>query len=259
MDVLHVKDKELRELLSNASGVINCIGIMNPKKLFDALHFYWPKRLATICGYSGVNNLIHLSAIGVDVAAGSAYAESKYKGEQAILSVFPKATILRPSVIFGFGDNFLGMFAKLAKIVPFIPLIGGGRTKMQPVFVGDVANAAVLSLQNEKYEGQVFCLGGSDILSLREIIEKIILTTESQAALLSLPFCISMLLARFLQILPKPLLTVDQVKLLKYDNVVVNGDKTLTDFNITPTSMQQMLPNLLQAYTTGGRWKNRNG
>jgi len=198
--------------------------------------------------------LIHISALGVTPSSKSAYASSKARGEQAVLSIFPRASILRPSVIFGPGDGFLGKFAKMASGSPFLPLIGGGKTRFQPVFVGDVADAVLAVMTNERYEGQVFALGGPNVLSFRDILQAIVKTTGHGVFLIPIPFFMASILGWILQQLPRPPLTADQVILLKSDNIVPANTKTFEDLAILPTSMLPMLPELLQGYVRGGRW-----
>jgi NADH dehydrogenase len=252
-------EKDLANLLMGVDGVINTVGILYPKRLFEALHVQWPKTLATACGHLGVEHLVHISALGVTPSSKSAYASSKARGEQAVLSIFPRASILRPSVIFGPGDGFLGKFANMASLLPFLPLIGGGKTRFQPVFVGDVAQAVMAVIASERHEGQVFSLGGPNVLSFRDILRDIVKTTGHEVAFIPVPFFMASLLGWIFQHLPKPMLTADQVILLKNDNIVPADTKTFEDLSILPTSMLPMLPELLQGYVRGGRWGAGHG
>lgn len=252
-------EKDLANLLTGVDGVINTVGILYPKRLFEALHVQWPKTLATACGHLGVEHLVHISALGVSPSSKSAYASSKARGEQAVLSIFPRASILRPSVIFGPGDGFLGKFANMASLLPFLPLIGGGKTRFQPVFVGDVAQAVIALISSEHHEGKVFSLGGPNVLSFRDILQAIVRTTGQNVAFLPIPFFVASLLGWIFQQLPKPMLTADQVILLKNDNIVPAGAQNLEDLDILPTSMLPMLPELLQGYVRGGRWGISHG
>jgi NADH dehydrogenase len=258
-DLFRASEESLNTLLSGADGVINTVGILSPKRLFDALHVQWPKKLATACGHLGVKHLVHISALGVTPSSKSLYASSKARGEQAVLSIFPRASILRPSVIFGPGDAFLGKFAKMASLFSVLPLIGGGKTRFQPVFVGDVAEAVITLIANERYEGQVFSLGGPNVLSFRDILRAIVKTTGRSVVFMPMPFFMASLLGWVLQKLPRPMLTADQVILLKTNNVVPEGVKTFKDLDILPTSMLPMLPELLQGYVRGGRWGMNHG
>jgi NADH dehydrogenase len=258
-DLFRSSKESLNTLLAGVDGVINTVGILYPKRLFDTLHVQWPKTLATACGHLGVEHLIHISALGVAPSSKSAYASSKARGEQAVLSIFPRASILRPSVIFGPGDGFLGKFANMASLLPFLPLIGGGKTRFQPVFVGDVAQAVMAVIASERHEGQVFSLGGPNVLSFRDILQAIIKTTGHDVFFMPVPFFMASILGWIMQQLPRPILTADQVILLKSDNVVAAETKTFVDLGILPTSMLPMLPELLQGYKRGGRWGSDQG
>ncbi|MFM7630854.1 MAG: complex I NDUFA9 subunit family protein [Alphaproteobacteria bacterium] len=253
-DLFRASEATLKTLLTDVDGVVNTVGILSPKRLFNALHVQWPKTFATACGHLGVKHLVHISALGVSPSSKSAYASSKARGEQGVLSIFPRASILRPSVIFGPGDGFLGKFAKMASFSPFLPLIGGGKTRFQPVFVGNVAAAVLAVIGKERCEGQVFSLGGPNILSFRDILRAIVKTTGQEVSFLPMPFFVASALGWVLQRLPNPPLTADQVVLLKSDNVVPAKTKTFEDLGILPTSMLPMLPDLLQGYVRGGRW-----
>lgn len=242
--------------VKNADYVVNCIGILfekGKKSKFQKAHVDVPAIIAKACADEKVKSFVHISALGCNIGT-SKYAKSKLEGETAVLSNFAKVTILRPSVIFGEDDNFFNMFAELARYMPFLPLIGGGETRFQPVYVGDVADAAVKALlvSGPKYKGRIYQLGGPDVVSFKDIYHKLFAYTARPRRLVNLPFCVAKFEAGFLSLLPKPLLTPDQVESLKTDNIVEESAVGFETFDITPTSMDVILPQYLERYCAGG-------
>ncbi len=195
---------------------------------------------------------MHVSAIGADPQSDSAYAATKGLGEQAMREAFAKAVILRPSIIFGPEDGFFNKFAELARFFPALPLIGGGRTRFQPVFVGDVAQAIVAALSRQ--DGRTYELGGPSTYSFKDLMQLILRQTGRSRALVPVPFALASLKAAFLQLLPNPLLTIDQVRLLKKDNVVSPSAAGLADLGITPTSVEAVIPTYLWRYRAKGEY-----
>ena len=183
--------------------------------------------------------------------AASVYARSKAEGEAAVREVFPDAVILRPSIVFGPEDDFFNRFAALARIAPVLPLIGGGNTRFQPVFAGDVAKAVVAGLTGEAKPGAPYELGGPEVLTLKEVMERVLTYTMRKRLLVPVPFWLAKLKGAFLQLLPKPLLTVDQVRLLETDNVVSEAAKragrTLEGLGIEPVAVAAVVPGLSRA------------
>lgn len=252
--------KSLRAVIDGSDYVVNCIGILSRKRRgdFQRLHTDLPGEIAKACADLGVDRLVHISALGVDKGR-SRYAKTKLAGETAIHDAFPKATILRPSVIFGPQDNFFNMFAGMAGVMPALPLIGGGKTKFQPVYVGDVADcvlrALTLSPANGKPEGKIYDLGGPEILSFKEIYKRMFDITGRKVALLPVPWLIARVQSMFLSLLPNPPLTPDQVTSLKTDSIIGNGTNVMEDLGITPTGMDLILPTYLNRYRAGGHGK----
>lgn len=241
-----INDHEhLERALTGSDVVVNLVGILFSKKSknFQSMHVSAPEFLGKICTKIGVQRLIHFSALGVDRASQtSEYAKTKFAGEKAILKNYPDVTIFRPSVVFGPGDNFISMFARMLKILPFMALFGGGHTKFQPIYAGDLAQAVVKAIE---FDGALVCgktieLGGSKQYSFKEIIELVLSATNLRRTLVSVPFSIAKIQALFLQLAPKPLLTMDQVELLKYDNILI-GNNGLSLFKVSPTSMESMI------------------
>lgn len=235
---------EIETIVSGSSVVINCLGILFEKgrfSSFSTVHKDYALWITKACAKHKIRRFIHISALGVDKAV-SKYALSKFAGEQAILSSFPRATILRPSVIFGPEDNFFNMFARIAKISPFLPLIGGGKTLFQPVYVGDVAKACVLALNDPHTTGHIYELGGPEILSFKQIMSRMLSYTHQHRLLLPIPWWIARIQALVLGIFPKPLLTNDQVTSLQTDNIVDPDQKNFSHLGLAPTPLDAILP-----------------
>jgi NADH dehydrogenase len=200
-----------------------------------------------------VKALVHISAVGADANSESKYARSKAEGEARLREAFPDAVILRPSIVFGPEDDFFNRFAALARLMPALPLIGGGHTKFQPVFVGDVAQAIVKSLDDASTRGRTYELGGPNVYSFRQILEFILRETGRKRLLLPLPFGLAKFQAFFLQMMPKPMLTPDQVTLLKKDNVAQGPG--LADLGIEPSSVEAEVPAYLWRFKPKGQYQ----
>lgn len=240
--------KSLNLALEGSTHVINLLGILFEKgtRTFDKMHVEVASNIAEFCIENNVKRLIHISALGVDRALTSKYAQTKLKAEQIVLSTFPTAIILRPSVIFGAEDNFLNLFNKLSKFLPILPLIGGGKTQFQPVYVADVAEVVTKCLveKTSKYHGHIYDLGGPQVMTLKEIYQFILTTSSRKRLLLPLPSELAKVKAFFFELMPKPLFTRDQVELLKYDNIV-SGQNGFNEFAIKPTSVASIAPKYL--------------
>jgi uncharacterized protein YbjT (DUF2867 family) len=248
----------LPALLAGNDTVINCVGILRESgsQSFDRLHHTAPARLARLAREAGVERFIHLSAIGADPRAASAYARTKAAGEQGVRDAFPTATILRPSIVFGPEDQFFNRFAALAMVSPALPLIGGGLTRFQPVYVGDVASAAVRCIDDPASAGRTYELGGAKVYTMRALMELLLEEIRRKRLLIDIPFGIASLQARLMAILPNAPLTADQVEMLKRDNVVSSGALTLATLGITPTAVEAILPTYLDRFRRGG-WYQR--
>ncbi len=247
----------VRAAVKGSDFVVNCIGILFEKKRrsFTRVHVDMAAMIAKACADEKIKRFVHISALGCDVSS-SKYGKSKLEGEKAVLANYPTATILRPSVIFGQDDNFFNMFAELARFTPILPLIGGGKTKFQPIYVGDVADVVVKAItsNSDKYLGRIYQLGGADIVTFKEIYEKLFEYTGRKRKLVFLPYWVAKIEAWFLSLLPKPLLTPDQVESLKSDNIVNKDALGLQSYDITPKSMDLILPQYLKNYKSGGRF-----
>src|ERR1700754_235993 len=250
--------------LRDSHAAINLVGILaeGGAQKFDAVQGAGAGAVARAASAVGAR-MVHVSAIGADENSASRYARSKAAGEQAVLAAVPAATILRPSVVFGPEDQFSNRFAALARISPFLPLIGGGATKMQPVYVGDVARAVADAVDGKTKEGAVYELGGPEVLTMREVMEIILATAERHRTLISLPFGLANLQATLLQFAPGALkLTPDQVALLRSDNVVSDAAKsaglTLEGLGITPDSLEGIAPQYLWRFRKMGQFQKKN-
>jgi NADH dehydrogenase len=240
--------------LAGNDALVNCVGILRERgaQTFELVHHTGPARLARFAREAGIDCFVHISAIGADSRSASAYARTKAAGEQAVRDAFPTVTILRPSVVFGPEDQFFNRFATMATISPVLPLIGGGETRFQPVYVGDVADAVVACLEDSATAGRIYELGGPKIYTFRELIELLLDEIGRKRWLVDLPFGLAALQARLMSILPNPPLTPDQVELLKSDNIVSSGAMNLTSLGISPTAAEVILPTYLDRFRRGG-------
>ncbi len=246
---------EIEDVIKGSYAVVNCLGILfegGKRSHFDHIHTELPKWMAKACAATGVARFVHISALGIDKSQ-SAYAITKLLGERAVQEFFPPATILRPSVIFGAEDNFFNMFARLAKILPFFPLIGGGKTRFQPVYVLDVAKSVVHALCDIPPRGsscgQIYELGGPEVLSFKQIYQRLFAYIGKTRALITMPWWLARTQAFFMAILPKPPLTNDQITSLQTDNIVAQDALGFNELGLTPTSMDSIVPNYLNYKT----------
>lgn len=244
--------------------VVNCVGILYQRRRHDFIrvHTDMPGMIAEACAREGVERFIHISALGVDKAA-SRYARTKHEGERKVLGAFPRATILRPSVVFGTEDGFFNMFACMARIFPALPLIGGGKTKFQPVYVADVAAAVVAvialpAIGNQTPQGKIYELGGPEIMTMRDIYARVFSWTGRARAMMPIPFWVAKIDAAFLQMIPpRPILTPDQVTSLRTDSVVSPEALGFEDLGISPTGADLIVPVYLERFRAGGRFAER--
>ena len=203
---------------------------------------------------AGAARLVQVSAIGADSASPSDYARSKAAGEAAVAAAFPGASIVRPSIVFGPEDGFFNRFAAMARVSPVLPLVGGGRTRFQPVYVGDVAEAIARIVDDSATAGRTYELGGPRVYSFRELLELMLAVVHRRRLLAPLPFWAASLQAAFLELLPVPPLTRDQVRLLQRDNVVAAGAPGLRELGIAPSAVELVIPTYLDVYRPGGRY-----
>ena len=242
---------EAERLLAGSDLAVSLIGILFERRGgdFERVQGRLPGEIGAAATKHGVTRLVHVSAIGADPNSPAVYGRTKAAGEAAVTAAFPTATILRPSIVFGPEDGFFNRFARMSQISPALPLIGGGRTRFQPVYVGDVADAVVAALTRADAAGRTYELGGPGVYSFRELLAYVLEVTGRRRLLLDLPFGIAALQARLLQFLPEPPLTPDQLELLKKDNVVAAGAPGLTDLGVTPTPLELIVPTYLKAFS----------
>ncbi|HMJ43616.1 MAG TPA: complex I NDUFA9 subunit family protein [Pseudolabrys sp.] len=247
----------------DAHVLINLVGILaeGGRQRFDRVHAYGAEQIALAANAHGAR-LVHVSALGADENSPAHYARSKAAAEKLILSAQPQSVIMRPSILFGPEDDFFNRFATLARMSPVLPLIGGGETKFQPVFVGDVATAIADAVDNKLRGGTIYELGGPEVKTFRELMQFVLATIERKRLLVPLPFFAAKLQAAILQFMPAPLtLTRDQVELLRVDNVVSDKakseDRTLPGIGIEPDSIEAIVPSYLWRFRRTGQFRNR--
>jgi uncharacterized protein YbjT (DUF2867 family) len=211
---------------------------------YTAIHELGARNIAMACNRLGIDRLVHIFGIGADVDSRSKYIRARGRGESAVQEAFPRAAILRPSVMFGSDDAFLNTLARIVRSTPVIPLIGGGHTKMQPIHVLDVAEAVCLSLSNSAASSMIYELGGPECLTLREIIERVLVRTGRRRLFVSIPFALVHPLAQLLEFLPRAPLTVAQVDLLARDNIASKHLPGIEDLGITPRRLADAIVEL---------------
>jgi NADH dehydrogenase len=252
--------KSVDQAVIGADHVINLVGILTEsgRQKFGSVHEFGARAVAEAARGVGAR-LTHVSALGADMQSASAYARTKARGEKAVRDTVPDATIFRPSIIFGPEDRFFNRFAAMTRYSPALPLIGGGETRFQPVYVADVAEAVALSVDGVAVAGSTYELGGPVVASFRQCLEEMLAVVERKRLLL--PWWVSKLAASFLGLLPKPLLTRDQLEQLRSDNVVSQGaeaeGRTLSGLGIEAQSMATILPSYLWRFRAAGQFQRR--
>ena len=259
----NVRDTEsTRAAIAGADAVVNCVGILNEdsRQTFNAVNCEAAARIARLSSEAGVGRLVHISALGADVESGSAYARSKAMGEADVLKNFPGATILRPSVLFGTEDRFFNLFGTMSRYCPVLPIVGA-ETRMQPVYVEDVAAAAEAAILGDA--AGIYELGGPDVETMRALMERLLRVVRRKRFIVNIPFGMARINAFFIELWHKftlgivPLvLTRDQVELLKVDNVVLGGARGLADLGVHPTGMDAVLDSYLYRFRPQGQYSD---
>jgi uncharacterized protein YbjT (DUF2867 family) len=246
----------------DADVVVNLVGILfeRGRQRFDAVQSAGAEAVAQAATAGGAR-VVHVSAIGADENSPSRYAQAKAEGERRVLGAAPDAVIVRPSIVFGPEDDFFNRFAALARLAPALPLPGGGHTRFQPVFAGDVAEAIATAVDGELKPGTIYELGGPDVRTFKELMEFVLATIQRRRLLVPVPFALLKLQAAVLQFLPKPPLTPDQVELLKRDTIVSEDarrdGRTLEGIGIIPESMAAIVPTYLWRFRKTGQFDAR--
>jgi NADH dehydrogenase len=248
--------------VAGADVVVNLVGILfeRGRQRFDSVQAEGPGRVARASTAVGAR-LVHVSALGASADSSSLYARTKAAGEQAVHAEAPGAVIFRPSIVFGPEDDFFNKFAAMARLAPMLPLVGGGHTRFQPVFVGDVAEAVARAIDGAAKPGTIYELGGPDVRTFRQLMEFVLATTERRRLLVPVPFAVAGFLGSFLQFMPTPLLTPDQVRMLETDNVVspdaAREKRTFEGLGIEPRAMSAIVPSYLWRFRKTGQFRSR--
>jgi uncharacterized protein YbjT (DUF2867 family) len=258
----------LARAVQGADAVVNSVGILMPsgKQTFEAIHTDGVRAMARAAREAGVKRFVHVSAIGADPKSKAVYAQTKAAGEAAVLEEFPSAVILRPSIVFGAEDQFFNRFAEMARMSPFLPLIDGGWTQFQPVFVGDVATAIAAAVEGHATPGTIYELGGPEVLKFRELLDRVQTYTDRKRFYLRLTPGIAKLQALLMSPLPNALrpITLDQVRLLAKDNVVsdaaIKDGRTIQALGVAaPTSVAAVVPGYLERFKPKGQYAHYRG
>ena len=255
-------DASVALAMQSADAVVNCVGVLNElgKNGFDTVQAEGAERIARLAAEQGIRRMVHVSAIGTDANSASAYSRTKAHGEAGVLKHMPDAVILRPSVIFGTEDQFFNRFAGMTRMGPFLPLVGA-ETKFQPVFVDDVAQAAVKGVLGQAEPG-VYELGGPEVKSFRALMQQMLDVIHRRRVIIGLPFFAARIMAGVLdivkfvsfQLFPNNILTRDQLKNLRHDNVVAEGAQSFADLGIVPTTLESVLPEYLWKFRPSGQY-----
>jgi NADH dehydrogenase len=255
-------DASVRAVIRGTDAVVNCVGILNRsgKNTFDSVQAEGAGRIARIAAEEGVGHLVHVSAIGADTGSDSAYSRTKAEGEAAVLAAFPGAVILRPSIIFGTEDGFFNRFAGMSRLGPILPVVGAN-TRFQPVYVDDVAQAAVNGVLGQAAPG-IYELGGPEVDTFRGLMQRMLAVIQRRRAVVNVPFWVANIMgfafdalqAVTLGLIENKMITRDQVRNLRRDNVVADGAKGLADLGVQPTAMEAVLPDYLWRFRPSGQF-----
>jgi uncharacterized protein YbjT (DUF2867 family) len=253
-------DASVARALEGAEACINAVAILyeSGRQTFEGVHVDGARRVASLAASAGVSRFVHISAIGADAKSPAAYGRTKAAGEAATREAFPGAAILRPSVVFGPEDHFFNRFAQMATISPALPLIGGGHTRMQPVFVADVSAAVAKAVGSEEAAGRTFELGGPEAFTFRRLMEIMLEVIQRRRLLISTPWPVAGALGLVGDLVATtgapPPLTTDQVALLRSDNIVAPGAPGLRELGVEPNALEAIIPSYLYRYRRGGQY-----
>ncbi|MBU1375816.1 MAG: complex I NDUFA9 subunit family protein [Alphaproteobacteria bacterium] len=253
----------IERALDGATASLNLVGLLREtgRQGFQAIHVMGARNVAEAARSMGVRRVVQMSAIGADANSTSKYLRTKAEGEAAVREIFPDAVVVRPSIVFGNGDSFFNKFAAMAQLSPALPLIGGGHTRFQPVFVGDLGQALARAVIDDDSAGRTFELGGPGVFSFKELLEKMLAETDQRRLLIPVPWPAARMLGSLGDVIGRlipPPVTLDQVESLRTDNVVSGQYPGLTDLGITPTSVEAVLPTYLYTYRKGGQYADQD-
>ena len=236
------------EATKNIDYVVNLVGILFQTKnqRFHEIHIKGAENIAKACQENDIKRLLHVSALGIRKGSLANYSRSKFEGELRVKSVYKKSIILRPSVVFGLHDNFINKFAQMVSIFPVLPLIGGGLTRFQPVYIKDLTNLIEYLSMSRLYKGKTFELGGLDIFTLKELFDLIVQSKGIKRRYIPVPFAITKLIGMACSFLPNPPITVDQVRLLQEDNITSNSAFEFKQLGIVPVTLEAYLNKLFE-------------
>ena len=247
--------------LQGADAIVNAVGILYEagRQSFDAVQAFGPRAIGEAARVAGIGNLVHISAIGADAGSDIGYLHSKGLGEAGVLETVPSAVIMRPSIIFGPEDDFFNKFAGMAQLSPALPLIGGGKTRFQPVYVGNVAEAVAVAIDGGARPGTIYELGGPEVATFRQCLERMLEEISRKRVLAPLPFGVAKIMGGVMGLLPKPLLTADQVRMLQSDTIVSDAaeadGRTLAGLGVAATAMDVVLPTYLVRFREHGQFE----
>jgi NADH dehydrogenase len=255
-------EASVRRALEGAAAAVNLVGVLYEagRQGFQAVHVMGARTVAKAASAEGVGRLVQMSALGADFNSPSRYGRTKAEGEAAAREEFPGATLVRPSIVFGPEDKFFNRFAAMAAVSPALPLIGGGQTRFQPVFVGDVGKAIARMLGDPAAAGQTYELGGPAAFTFRQLMEIVLAETGRRRLLVPVPFPVAALLGRLGDLAAfaiAPPISTDQVELLKADNVVSGAYPGLAELGVAPTTLEAVLPTYLYRYRKGGQYADQ--
>lgn len=262
-------EASIARALDGAEACINLVGILfeSGKQTFDESHVAGPRRVAAACRQAGIQRLIQMSALGADPNSPSLYARTKAAGEAVVREILPSAILIRPSIVFGPEDDFFNRFGSMAARLPVLPLVGGGETRFQPVHVGDVAQAIAAALESPDTPGKTFELAGPAVYSFRELMEVVRRETYRRPVLVPVPWPIANAIGFAgdiqawakggLGLIPAPVLTRDQVALLRADNLPSGQAPGLADLGVQATALEGVVPSYLVRYRRGGEFAER--
>jgi len=246
--------------VEGAEAVVNLVGILaeGGRQSFDAVQAFGPRAVGEAARAQGITNVVHVSAIGVDQPSTAGYMRSKAEGETGLREVMPTAVVMRPSILFGPEDDFFNRFAAMARLSPMLPLIGGGKTRFQPVFAGDVGEAIARAVDGGAKAGTIYEFGGPEVLTFRQCMEKMLAVTGRKRLLLPVPWFAGRIMGRVGQLVPGKPITLDQVRMLMLDNVVsdeaIAEKRTLEGIGIKPTALEIVLPTYLNRFREHGEF-----